>query len=145
MIALGCDSAGADLLKGIKSLLDELGLEYRDFTPTLEGSDYTDSAKAVCMAIKNGEAQRGILCCGTGIGMSICANKIKGIRAAAISDYYSALYTRLHNDSNVLCLGGRVLGTEAGKLMARVFLTTDFEGGRHLARVDKMMALELED
>ena len=92
--------------------------------------------------IKSGECDKGILICGTGIGISISANKIKGIRAALCQDYYTAKYTRLHNDANVLCMGGRVIGAGTAEEIVRVFLSTEFEGGRHAARVDKMMALE---
>ena len=95
-----------------------------------------------CAKITSGECDKGILICGTGIGISISANKIKGIRAALCQDYYTAKYTRLHNDANVLCMGGRVIGPGTAEEIVRVFLSTEFEGGRHAARVDKMMALE---
>ena len=106
--------------------------------------DYPDIAKAACDKIVSGECQLGILICGTGIGISMAANKIKGIRACACSDTFSAKYTRLHNDANVLCLGGRVVGPGLAAELVDLFLDTPFEGGRHQLRVDKIMELERE-
>ena len=104
--------------------------------------DYPDIAEKVCANITSGECERGILVCGTGIGMSIAANKIKGIRAAACSEHFSAKYTRLHNDSNVLCLGGRVVGVGTAIELADLFVDTEFEGGRHATRVAKITNIE---
>ena len=139
MIVLGSDSAGTELKKHILEFLDEKGYEYLDCG---EHKDYPDAAEEVCKKIVSGEAEKGILVCGTGIGISMAANKVKGIRAAACSDYFSAKYTRLHNDANVLCLGGRVIAKGIACELVNVFLTTEFEGGRHAARVEKIMKLE---
>ena len=139
MIVLGCDSAGIELKKHIIQFLDEKGYEYLDCG---EHKDYPDIAETVCSKIVSGEADKGILVCGTGIGISMAANKVKGIRAAACSDYFSAKYTRLHNDANVLCLGGRVIAHGLASELVNIFLTTEFEGGRHAARVEKIMKLE---
>ena len=139
MILLGSDSAGTELKKHILEFLDEKGYEYIDYG---ESKDYPDIAETVCKKIVSGEAEKGILVCGTGIGISMAANKVKGIRAAACSDYFSAKYTRLHNDANVLCLGGRVIARGIASELVNVFLTTEFEGGRHAARVEKIMKLE---
>lgn len=139
MIVLGSDSAGTELKKHILEFLDEKGYEYLDCG---ESKDYPDIAETACKKIVSGEAEKGILVCGTGIGISMAANKVKGIRAAACSDYFSAKYTRLHNDANVLCLGGRVIARGIASELVNVFLTTEFEGGRHAARVEKIMKLE---
>lgn len=143
MIAIGSDHGGYALKQEIMAFLEEQGIAYRDYgCYTDESCDYPDIAKPVCEAVIGGEAENGILICGTGIGISMSANKIKGIRAALCSDYYSAKYTRLHNDANVICLGGRTLGAGAACELVNVFLQTEFEGGRHQRRVDKVMALE---
>ena len=104
--------------------------------------DYPDIAKKVCESIQKGENALGILVCGTGIGMSIAANKHKGIRAAACSEHFSAKYTRLHNNSNVLCLGGRVIGVGTALELVDLFVNTEFEGGRHQKRIDKISEIE---
>ena len=101
-----------------------------------------NDAKKVCESIQNSESELGILVCGTGIGMSIAANKHKGIRAAAVSEHFSAKYTRLHNNSNVLCLGGRVIGVGTALELVDLFVNTEFEGGRHQARIDKITQIE---
>lgn len=139
MIVLGSDSAGTELKQHILKYLDENGYEYSDCG---ENKDYPDIAETVCKKIISGDADKGILICGTGIGISMAANKVKGIRAAACSDYFSAKYTRLHNDANVLCLGGRVISYGLASELVNVFLNTEFEGGRHAARVEKIMKLE---
>lgn len=139
MIVLGSDRAGTELKNHLIDFLKENNYEYSDCG---EEPDYPDIAERVCAKITSGEAERGVLICGTGIGISMAANKIKGIRAALCSDYFSAKYTRLHNDSNVICFGGRVMGQGLAKELLNVFLTTEFEGGRHALRVDKMMKLE---
>ena len=129
-IAIGCDHAGPELKAEILAHLDEKGVEYTDFgIQAGEKVDYPDK-------------EMGILICGTGIGMSMSANKIKGIRAACCSDYFSAKYTRAHNDANVLCIGARVLGAGLAIELVDVFLETEFEGGRHQRRVDKISELE---
>ncbi len=143
MIALGCDHGGYNLMREIKAMLDEKGLSYRDFGTDSEKSvDYPDYARPVAEAIARGECERGILICGTGIGMSLAANKVRGIRAALCADCFSAEMTRRHNDANILCLGERVTGPGLAKMIAEIFLQTGFEGGRHTARVDKIRGLE---
>ena len=143
MIALGCDHGGFSLMQEIKAHLDELGLEYRDFgTYTSESCDYPVYAEAAARAVASGECDRGILVCGTGIGISIAANKVKGIRAAHCSDCYSAEMTRRHNDANMLALGARVLGDGLALRIVDTFLTTGFDGGRHQRRIDLISAIE---
>ena len=143
MLAIGCDPAGYTLKQGIMKYLDESGIEYKDCgCYEGENTDYPLVAKKVCDEVVSGNADRALLFCGTGIGISIAANKVKGIRAAACSDYFSAKYTRVHNDANVLCLGGRVVGIEYAWELVSVFLNTQFEGGRHQRRVDLITDIE---
>lgn len=142
MIAIGCDHGGYELKCAVMNYLLNRKIEYVDCGCGGERCDYPDIAEAVCKKVTVGECDRAILICGTGIGMSMSANKIKGIRAAVCSDYYSAKYTRLHNNANVLCLGGRVLGQGLALELVEVFLDTEFEGGRHTDRIEKMMKLE---
>ena len=137
MIALGCDHGGYALMQSVKSHLDELGLEYKDFgTYSTDSCDYPVYAKAAAKAVASGECEKGILICGTGIGISIAANKVKGIRAALCSDCFSAEMTRRHNDANMLAMGARVLGEGLALKIVDIFLTTEFDGGRHARRVD---------
>lgn len=142
MIAIGSDRAGYDLKCEIIKHLEEKGLEYIDCGCGGETVDYPDIAETVCLKVTGGECDRAILICGTGVGISMSANKIKGIRAALCGDWYSAKYTRLHNDANVLCMGGRVIGAGLACEITDVFLATEFEGGRHARRVEKIKALE---
>lgn len=142
MIAIGCDHGGYELKLAVESYLNDRKLEFVDCGCSGEKVDYPDIAVKVCEKITSGECDRGILICGTGIGMSMCANKVKGIRAAVCGDTYSAKFTRLHNDANVLCLGGRVLGAGLALEIVREFLDNEFEGGRHVARLDKMKNME---
>ena len=142
MIAIGCDHAAIDLKQAIMAHLDEQGIQYINLGTDGDPCDYPDMAKAVAEKITSGECEKGILLCGTGIGMSMAANKIKGIRAAVCSDEFSAKYTRLHNDANILCMGARVIGAGLAIELTDIFLSTGFEGGRHQRRVDKIMALE---
>ena len=142
MIVIGCDHAAVSLKKAIMAHLDEQGIAYMDMGTDGEPCDYPDMAEALCAKITSGEAERGILLCGTGIGMSMAANKIPGIRAAVCSDCFSVRYTRLHNDANVLCMGERVIGQGLAVEQVDIFLHTDFEGGRHQRRVNKITALE---
>ena len=142
MIAIGCDHGGYELKCAVMSYLINKKIEYVDCGCDGERCDYPDIAEAVCKKVTSGECDRAILICGTGIGMSMSANKIKGIRAAVCSDYYSAKYTRHHNNANVLCLGGRVIGQGLALELVEVFLDTEFEGGRHVDRIEKMMKLE---
>lgn len=143
MIALAADHGGFALKEQVKQWLEEQQIPYRDFG-TLDGAscDYPDMAAAACDAVVSGACEKALLFCGTGIGISMAANKIKGIRAACCSDYFSAKYTRMHNDANALCLGGRVVGAGLAIELVDVFLHTAFEGGRHQRRVDKVAALE---
>lgn len=143
MIVIGNDHAGIELKKHIVEYFKANKIDYID-SGCFDGEkcDYPVAAKRACDMIIEGKADRGILICGTGIGISIAANKVKGIRAAAVSDYYSAKYTRLHNDANVLCLGARVVGDEYALELVNVFLNTEFEGGRHQRRIDLITDLE---
>ncbi len=142
-IAIGCDHGGLDHKNEIVKHLKERKFEVTDLgTYTHDSVDYPDIAKKVCTELLSNGYDRGILVCGTGIGMSIAANKIKGIRAAALSDHFSAKYTRLHNDANVLCLGGRVIGVGTALELVDIFIDTQYEGGRHQKRLDKISELE---
>ncbi len=142
-IGIGNDHAGPELKLAICQHLDEIGVDYTDYgIAPGEKIDYPDAAERVCREVVNGSVDRAILICGTGIGISIAANKIKGIRACACSDGFSAKYTRLHNDANALCLGGRVVGPGLACELVDLFLTTEFEGGRHQRRVDLITKLE---
>jgi len=144
-IALGSDHAGFPLKEKIKEFLEKEGYEVIDLgTNSPNSTHYPIFAKAVAQSVISGEAQRGILICGTGIGMSITANKFPGIRAALCTNEYMARMSRLHNDSNVLCLGERVLGVELALSIVKVWLETPFEGGRHLKRVELISGLENE-
>lgn len=143
MIALACDHAALEMKREIIGLLDDMGLAYKDFgTYEAISCHYPLYGERAARAVASGECDRGILICGTGIGISMAANKVKGIRAACCSDCFSAKYTRLHNNANVLCFGGRVVGAGLACMMVDAFLETGFEGGRHQRRVDKILALE---
>ena len=143
MIALGSDHAGYPLKEEIKKHLDAEGIEYIDCGAyNTESCDYPMQAKKACDRVVSGECEKAILCCGTGIGISMAANKINGIRAACCSDYFSAKYTRMHNDANALCMGARVIGVGAALELVDVFLNTEFEGGRHQRRVDQLTEIE---
>jgi ribose 5-phosphate isomerase B len=142
-IAIGCDHGGLEHKNAIAEHLKERGFEVKDFGIYEQVSvDYPDIAVKVAGSIKEKESDLGILVCGTGIGMSLAANKVKGIRAAAVSEHFSAKYTRLHNNSNILCLGGRVIGVGTAIELVDLFVDTEFEGGRHAKRVDKITAIE---
>ena len=142
-IAVGCDHGGLDHKNAIVEHLKSRGFEVTDFGIYEQKSvDYPDIAVKVTSAITSGEHELGILVCGTGIGMSIAANKVKGIRAAACSEHFSAKYTRMHNNSNVLCLGGRVIGVGTALELVDLFIDTPFEGDRHQRRIDKIAEIE---
>ena len=142
-IALGCDHGGYDLKEYIIQVLGKLGHEYEDFgCYGLESCDYPDFGAAAAKAVAEGKCDMGIVVCTTGIGISIAANKVKGIRCACCSDCYSAKMTRMHNDANMIAMGARVVGIDLGRMIAETFLTTGFEGGRHQRRVDQIMAIE---
>lgn len=143
MIAIGSDHGGYSLKELLKKHLDEKGIEYKDFGPfSTESCDYPDYAAPVARAVAAGEYDKGVLICGTGIGMSLAANKVNGVRAAVCGDCFSAEMTRRHNDANILCMGERVTGPGLAMEIADIFLSTPFEGGRHARRVEKIMALE---
>lgn len=140
MIAIGCDHGGFELKQELIAMLNDKNIEFIDFgCYSKESVDYPVYAKLVCEAILRNECDKGILICGTGIGISIAANKIKGIRAALCSDCYTAGVTREHNDTNVLCLGGRVIGIEVAKKIAETFLSTEFsDEERHIKRIQQI-------
>ena len=143
MIAIGCDHGGFALKQEIIKYLNANNIAYRDFGIDSEKSvNYAPIAAAVGHSVASGECEKGILICYTGIGMSMAANKVKGIRAACCSDHFSAKYTRLHNDANILCMGGRVIGPGVAVELVELFLTTEFEGGRHAARIAQIAAIE---
>ena len=143
MIAIGSDHGGFELKTHVIKYLKEQGIELYDFGTYSEDScDYPDIAEKVAKAVANGEYEKGILICGTGIGISVAANKVDGIRAALCGDVYSAKMTRKHNDANILCMGGRVTGRELAFMICDTFLSEEFEGGRHQTRIDKIHALE---
>ena len=142
-IAISSDHGGNRLRHEIMNLLSELGLDYEDFGPDSDDSvDYPDYAKPVADGVASGQFDRGILICGTGIGMSIAANKVKGIRCALVHDVFSAKATRGHNDSNILAMGERVIGAGLAREVATAWLDTSFEGGRHERRIAKLSELE---
>ncbi|MGB8707838.1 MAG: ribose 5-phosphate isomerase B [Dehalococcoidia bacterium] len=142
-IALGCDHRGLELKQTIMGLLDELGHDYQDFGGySTDPVDYPDIAKQVAEAVAAGEFEQGVLICSSGIGMSIAANKVKGIRAALCCTKFGAERARRHNDANVLCLGQDTLDIASALDIVRVYLSTTFEGGRHLRRLEKIRGLE---
>lgn len=142
-IAVGADHAGFPLKQHLVGFLGDLGIEVEDLGTYSEDSvDYPDPAAAVARAVAHGAAERGLLVCGTGLGMAISANKVDGARAATCNDLFCARMARAHNDVNVLALGGRVVGSTLAEEIVRTFVGTDFEGGRHQRRVDKIHALE---
>ena len=143
MIGIGNDHGGYNLKLHIKKLLEEKGIEVKDFgSHDTNSIDYPDIALPVCESVVSGECECGILVCGTGIGMSIAANKIKGIRAAHITDSFSARMTKMHNNANVICLGERITGLEIASDIVNAYLNAEFEGGRHEGRVNKLMSFE---
>jgi ribose 5-phosphate isomerase B len=144
-IAIGCDHRGLALKELIVPVLQNLGYSPQDFgCYSTESVDYPDIARKVGEAVASGDSDQGILICNTGIGMSIAANKVKGIRAALCCDVFAAQRARQHNDANILCLRGEDIDTELALEIVKTFLATDFEGGRHLRRVTKIKALEID-
>ncbi len=143
-LTIGSDHGAVELKETVKAVLAEYpDIEVNDVgTFGTESVDYPDIAEKVCADVVNGRSERGIVLCGTGIGISIAANKIKGIRCALCNDVYSAKKCREHNNANVLAMGGRVLGRGPAEEIVRAWLTTEFEGGRHQRRLDKITALE---
>lgn len=145
-ITVGCDHAAYELKKKVIAHLEARGVEVIDVgTDSTESCDYPNFARAVCKNVQNGVTELGILICGTGIGMSMAANKHRGIRAAVCSDTFSARLTRQHNDANVLCFGERVVGMGLACDLVDQFIDTDFEGGKHKRRVDMIMEIEAEN
>ena len=143
MIAVACDHSALDMKKEVEALLDEMGLAYHDYgTYSTDSCDYPVFGARAAKAVASGECERGIVICGTGIGISLAANKVRGIRCALCSEPYSAELTRRHNDANMLALGARVIGPELAQSSVRTFLTTEFEGGRHERRVAMLASLE---
>jgi len=146
MIALASDHAGFPLKQVIQGYLDELGIAWKDFgTYSEERSDYPEFGYKAAMAVKNGECEKGIVICGTGFGISLSANKVKGIRCVLCSEPYTALLSRQHNDSNMLAMGGRVVGSDLAKMIVKIWLEGEFEGGRHANRVEMVTAIENEN
>ena len=143
MIALGCDHGGYVLMKEVIAYLDKEGIEYKNFgTFSEESVDYPEYGRKAAEAVASGECEKGIIICGTGIGISIAANKHKGIRAALCSDAYSAEKTKQHNNANVICMGGRVLGEDLAISILEAYMNAEFEGGRHQARIDLITDIE---
>ncbi|WP_167628376.1 ribose 5-phosphate isomerase B [Listeria valentina] len=144
-VAIASDHGGIELRKSIVQLLESLGITYQEFGPeTPESVDYPELAFTVSEKVKSGEVDRGILICGTGVGMSIAANKVPGIRCALVGDTFTAHATREHNDSNVIALGARVIGPGLASDIVKIWLHTEYEGGRHANRIDQINAFERE-
>jgi ribose 5-phosphate isomerase B len=142
-VAIGSDHGGLDLKETVISVLKELNLEIEDKgTHDRNSCDYPDFAQRVAEAVVSGACQHGVLICGTGIGMSMAANKVQGIRAALCNEIFSARMARNHNDANILCLGARVVGPGVAQEIVRAYFTSDFEGGRHARRVEKIGLLD---
>lgn len=143
MIAIGCDHGGLDIKNAVIEYLKENNISFTDYgCDCAESVDYPVYAYQVATAVSSGKADRGIICCGTGIGVSMVANKVKGVRAAVVSDAFCAEMTRRHNDANILCMGGRVIDEPTAVKLADVFLNTEYEGGRHAKRVQMITDIE---
>ena len=143
MIALGCDHGGYELKQEIIKYLEEHNLEYTDFgCDSLESTDYPIYAKRVAIAVQSGDCDKGILICGTGIGISVAANKVPGVIAAVCSEPYSAKLTKQHNNANIIAFGARVVGVELAKMILDEFFGAEFEGGRHVNRINKITEIE---
>jgi ribose 5-phosphate isomerase B len=143
MIALASDHAGITLRKEIITLLEQLGRPYRDLgTNSEESTDYPVWGYKAARLVVSGECEQAIVICGTGVGISLAANKVKGIRCVVCSDCYTAKLSRLHNNTNMLALGGRVVGADLAKMIVQTWLETPFEGGRHQRRVDMVSSIE---
>lgn len=142
-IAIGCDHAGVAMKNAILPILEQLDVEWKDCgTESDDSCDYPDFGEKVAEEVSNGSVERGILVCGTGIGMSIVANKFPGVRAALCSEDYSAKMSRMHNDANMLVIPGRVINADTAKNIVTTWFKTDFEGGRHQRRLDKIRSIE---
>lgn len=146
VIALGADHGGFLLKEAIKNYLDKKNIKYIDFgTDSSQSVDYPIYAKKVVNSIKNNESTLGILCCGTGIGISIAANKFSGIRAAVCNSEFCAEMSRRHNNANILCLGGRVISEEEAVAFSKIFINTPFDSGRHEKRLEQIKQIEMEN
>ncbi|MFA6054957.1 MAG: ribose 5-phosphate isomerase B [Thermodesulfovibrionales bacterium] len=142
-IAIGCDHAGVELKNELLSLLNNLRIQYTDYgTDSPESVDYPDFGEKVSDAVSSGKIESGILICGTGIGMSIVANKFPGVRASLCNDLFTAKMSRLHNDANILVIGGRIVGKDLAKEIVKTWVSTPFEGDRHRRRLDKITKIE---
>ncbi|HMK49882.1 MAG TPA: ribose 5-phosphate isomerase B [Thermodesulfovibrionales bacterium] len=143
-IAIGSDHAGVELKKELLSLFNNLQIQFVDFgTDSPESVDYPDFGEKVSEAVSSGKVDKGLLICGTGIGMSIVANKFPGIRASLCNDLFTAKMSRMHNDANVLVIGGRIVGRDLAKEIVRTWVSTPFEGDRHQRRLDKISKIEV--
>ncbi|MBE6737031.1 MAG: ribose 5-phosphate isomerase B [Ruminococcaceae bacterium] len=143
MIAIGCDHGGLDIKNAIVEYFKTAGVDYKDFgTYTPDSVDYPEYAYKVAKAVSEGKCEKGIICCGTGIGVAIVANKVKGIRAATVTNEFCAEMTRRHNDSNIVTMGGRVIDEVTAVRLAEIFINTPFDGDRHTKRVDMISAIE---
>jgi ribose 5-phosphate isomerase B len=143
MLALGSDHVGLELKEEIKKLLDEKGIEYKDYgCYSTERTNYPIYGQKVAKAVAGGECQKGLLFCGTGVGISLAANKVHGIRAVVCSDCYTAVLSRQHNNSNILALGSRVVGIDLAKMIVEGWLNAQFEGGRHATRIEMLKEIE---
>ncbi|MCI0468787.1 MAG: ribose 5-phosphate isomerase B [Nitrospirae bacterium] len=143
LIAIGSDHAGLEMKIEIMSVLKDMGHQCNDYgADTTNSVDYPDFGEKVARDVSTGKAEKGILICGTGIGMSIVANKFRGVRASLCNDLFSAKMSRLHNDANVLVMGGRIIGKDLAKEIVKTWLTTSFEGGRHVNRLKKITLIE---
>lgn len=146
MIAVASDHVGLSLKAAVIEQLSELGMEYKDFgTFSTERCNYPEYALLAAKAVQSGECECGVILCGTGVGMSIAANKVKGIRCVVCSEPYSALLSRQHNDTNVLAMGSRVVGADLAKMILKAWLSGEYEGGRHAVRVDEIHFIEVND
>lgn len=145
MIAIGCDHGGYDLKEAVKAYLESKEIEVKDFgCYSTDSVDYAPIAAKVAKTVASGEAERGILICSTGLGICMAANKVKGIRAAVCSDTYSVEMTRRHNNANILCMGGKIVEVPMAEKLIDIFLSTEFEGGRHQRRIDQISEIENE-
>ena len=143
MIAIGCDHGGLEIKNAVIEYMKENGIAYTDYgCDTPDSVDYPVFAYKVAKNVADGSAELGIICCGTGIGVSMAANKVKGIRAAVCCDEFCAEMTRRHNNANILCMGGRVIDDKKAVKLASIFLNTPFDGGRHENRVNMITAIE---
>ena len=143
MVAIGCDHGGLAIKNAVIDYMKKNGIEYHDYgCYTDESVDYPVYAYQVAQNVADGNAELGIICCGTGIGVSMAANKVKGIRAAVCTDEFCAEMTRRHNNANIMCMGGRVIDEDKAVKLASVFLNTPFDGGRHEKRVNMITEIE---